>query len=197
MNEILSLTGNKTSKEILKDYIQKLESECHGKQHSTETVRFLIEEKDFTVADMVRYAQTLSASSTAEGVDRVTQGKEQEPEHGSQPQEHKPLWQERVQQKPLTRRAEVGEATVSTEVKTLPETREYMKALATAQGLHTQQLIEKLMVDAINKNQNLVKQGEEYLERFNGNIAAARRYAVNQKLSHLESLETPVFTPSL
>lgn len=117
---------------------------------------------------------------------------EEQPAQGKEPN-----WQERVQEKILARKAGIGEATVSTEVKTLPETRKYMKALATAQGLHTQELAELLMVEAINKNTKLVKQGEEYLSRFKGNITAARRYAISQKLSHLEALKTPIFTPSL
>lgn len=94
-----------------------------------------------------------------------------------------------TKERPRARRAEIGEATVSTEVKTLPEVREYTKALATAQGLHTQELIEHLMVTAINTNPKLVEKGTQYLERFNGNIAAARRFALTQKPSHTEALE--------
>ncbi len=118
------------------------------------------------------------------------------PEEEKPPSGKETEWQDKVAAKALARRAEIHEQTVSTEVKTLPEVREHMKALATAQGLHTQELVEKLMVDAINKNPNLVKKGEEYLKRFNGNITAARRYAISQKLSHLEDLELSVTSPS-
>lgn len=124
---------------------------------------------------------------TLDGKYVVTENdKEHEIQHGQET-----TWQEKVKEKLLARRAEIGEATVSTELKTLPEVRESMKALATAQGLHTQELAEQLVVDAINKNPTLVKQGEEYLKRFKGNISAARRYAMSQKLSHLESIKTP------
>jgi len=114
--------------------------------------------------------------------------------HGEKPAHGKGQWQERL--KPLARRAEIDEDTVSTEVKTLPKVREYTKALATAQGLHTQELIEQLMVNAINNNPELVHTGEKYLKRFKGNIAAARRYAIDQKLSNLEALQTSSPTPS-
>ena len=116
------------------------------------------------------------------------QGGDKEPEpHGQQTQ-----WQNREKRRP----AEIHEDTVSIEVKTLPQVRDDIKALATAKGLHTQEYVEHLIVGAINKNTDLVIKGEEYLKRFNGNISAARRYAISQKLSHLEALETESSTRS-
>jgi hypothetical protein len=126
-------------------------------------------------------------------IDKLTEQKAQgaqdkEPEpHGQQTQ-----WQDREKR----RAAEIHEDTVSIEVKTLPQVRDDIKALATAKGLHTQEYVEHLIVGAINKNPDLVIKGEEYLKRFKGNITAARRYAISQKLSHLEALEIETSTRS-
>ncbi|TXI24143.1 MAG: hypothetical protein E6Q61_05420 [Nitrosomonas sp.] len=123
--------------------------------------------------------------------------------------EHQSQWAKRITNEkatPLARKAEIGEATVSTEVKTLSPTRDFLKALATAKGMHAQELAEELIVEAINKNQELVAVGQEYLERFNNNIRTAREYAIQQnkkatetRLSRLEAVGSggSGFTPSI
>ncbi len=88
------------------------------------------------------------------------------------------------------RAARVIEETVSMEIKTLLVVRESIKALAAEEGLSTQKYIELLIISALNKNSQLIAAGYERIERFNGNVIAARQNALDEKLSRLESLQT-------
>jgi hypothetical protein len=86
--------------------------------------------------------------------------------------------------------------TASMEVRMLPQVREDVNALAATKGMASAEYVEHLIVDTINANQDLVKQGEEILKRFGGNLTRVKRHVQAEKLARLEALEASLSSRS-
>ena len=115
--------------------------------------------------------------------------------HGAQeptPQGQPAHWQEvRARMSKLNK-----DETASMEVRMLPQVREDVNALAATKGMASAEYVEHLIVDTINANQDLVKQGEEILKRFGGNLTRVKRHVQAEKLARLEALEASLSSRS-
>lgn len=102
------------------------------------------------------------------------------------PPEEPKIWQQRVKR-------QVGidrDKKVPVEVLVLPEVRPDIIALAVSQGIATQKYVERMIVDAVNKNPELVEKGEEYIKRANGNVRRAIILSQQDIADRLHDLET-------
>ncbi len=91
-------------------------------------------------------------------------------------------WQKHIGHIGVDRSKKVG-----MEIKVLPKVREQFNALAIARGIAPQRYVERLIVDEINGNIDLVTQGRGYLEQANGNFRQALALAQDDKLIHAEA----------
>lgn len=108
----------------------------------------------------------------------------------TQPEEQPQKWQQRIKR-------QVGidrDKKVPVEVLVLPEVRPDIIALAVSQGIATQKYVERMIVDAVNKNPELVEKGEEYIKRANGNVRRAiilSQQDIADRLHDLEAAAAP------
>ena len=87
--------------------------------------------------------------------------------------------------------ASPSDTTVSMEVKVLEPVRQASKELAAAHGMTAQQLMEHLLVDALNNSPKELEQGRKRLQEFKGSTAKVRRFAEREELARLRQLATP------
>lgn len=114
-------------------------------------------------------------------------------QHGGQTGHGKDTpWQDKVHpQKPLARMHRPHQDKFSSmEIRFLPPVRKLVDRLAASKGMAAAECVESLVVDAINKNPDLIEQGEKRLKEFGGNLTRAKRHAQEEKLARLEALET-------
>lgn len=129
-----------------------------------------------------------------DGVDKVSEDERKRLEHSIQSQEQKPLWQQRVKgEKTAFRVALPSDTTVSMEVKVLEPVRKASKELAAARGMTAQQLMEHLLVEALNNSPKELEHGKKRLQEFKGSTQKARRFAEREELARLRQLHS---TPS-
>ncbi|NGZ96230.1 MAG: hypothetical protein CV089_08900 [Nitrospira sp. WS110] len=98
-------------------------------------------------------------------------------------------WQERVSEKPLARMHKPQDKFSSMEVRFLPPVRKLVDRLAASKGMAAAECVESIVVDTINKNPDLIEQGENLLKEFGGNLTRVKRHAHEEKLARLEALE--------
>ncbi len=77
----------------------------------------------------------------------------------------------------------------SLELRLLPPVRKLLDHYAAGKGMVAAECAESIVVDALNNNPDIVKQGEQRLKEFGGNLTRAKRHAVEEKLARLHALE--------
>lgn len=127
----------------------------------------------------------------ADGIHGVNEKDKQQPNEFGQPEGQEAKWQEKIKEAPAFRTARPSDTTVSMEVKVLEPVRKASKELAAAHGMTAQQLMEQLLVDALNEDPKLLEQGRKRLEEFKGSTAKARRFAEREELARLRNLMNP------
>lgn len=95
----------------------------------------------------------------------------------------------REQQPPLARKYKPGkDKIISMEVRMLPPIREYVDHLAAHNGMHAQEFVEHLIVEAINKSPDDVKHGEQLLKEFGGSLSRVKRHVQEEEIARLRQM---------
>lgn len=77
----------------------------------------------------------------------------------------------------------------SLELRLLPPVRKLVDYYAAGKGMVAAECVESIVVDALNKNPDILEKGEKRLKEFGGNLTRAKRHAVEEKLARLQALE--------
>ncbi len=103
---------------------------------------------------------------------------------------------QREQQPPLARTYKPGkDKIISMEVRMLPPLREYVDHLAAHNGMHAQEFVEHLIVEAINKNPHDVKHGEQLLKEFGGSLSRVKRHVHEEEIARLRQMVSTGSSP--
>ncbi len=154
-------------------------------------IRVVISDGEFSGNKLSFYKISMTALKEhidkLDGKQTVSSGNRKPDDHPQQGKETK--WKKRlVEENPAFRVALPSDTTVSMEVKVLEPVRKASKELAAARGMTAQQLVENLLVEALNNSPKELEQGKNRLKEFKGSTAAARRFAEREELARLRQL---------
>lgn len=101
------------------------------------------------------------------------------------PQGKESKWQDKV----LARMHKPQDKFSSMEIRFLPPVRKLVDSFAASKGMAAAECVESIVVDTINRNPDLIEQGEKRLKEFGGNLTRVKRHSQEEKLARLEELE--------